>query len=623
MSVRHFLCYAIGVLFTFSVQADDEPTNEAELLARVEAILNEGGVPGMALALVEGHDVSLVTGVGLARTEPSVPMTADTLVRVGSLSKNLTTLAALRLVEEGKLDLDARIGDVAPEVALNNPWSDTHPVTLRHLLSHTAGLEGSTYHEYADSRPNVAPRDYAREFSGHVAVRWPPGQFYSYANPGHTLAAVAIEAACKCAFDDYLEQSVFEPLGMSTSTFRHDENHEQTIAYSYTEGGERISKSWLMPIRPSGSMVSTATDLSKLLLFYAAPRTGEARMVSDELLATMETDQPSLSGARGVQMSGYGLGSTSFSPGNGILLHGHLGSTEGFKTWLGYVPGAGAGYAFVINADNDRVRRRLAYVLGRYVSRRLSTASDTASDRLAVAGNPVPESALGWYAPFTHNMVLRSGLVNILGVVKMVASDDGVRLEPLLPNLSPASLQSKDGVTFYAGQHPVPVAALVEDHEGRTRFVRRSGFEPVSAARAIGRPVLLIGATVLAIVVVVTLGLRAVLARFTRVRGLTRRNVTLWLSAAAWVAILVLFVRHGLLGATDDLHAMGTVSAVSLTLLALSVLGPVMALGALLPSAAATAGWRRNLHIVIALVLASGWVLLGVNGFVPLVTFSP
>ncbi|MEM9056194.1 MAG: serine hydrolase domain-containing protein [Pseudomonadota bacterium] len=614
---------ATAALCLASVAAASEPTNLDELRQRIEELRANSTAPGVAVVVVEKHQIVLAEGFGLARVSSGEPMTGDTLLRVGSLSKNLTALAIMKLVAQGKLTLDAPFAELAPEVALDNSWNDSHPITLRHLLTHTAGLEGSTYHEYGSSEPNVAPRDYARAISPHLEVRWPPGYFYSYANAGHTLAAVALENACGCAFDDYLEREIFGPLGMAQSTFRHRDEHSAVLAAGYTRDGKQEQIDWLMPIRPSGSMVSTVRELGRLIQFYSAPRSDEG-LVPAALLDEMERRQPSVPGSLGANSSGYGHGSFAYFPARGYVMYGHSGSTQGFKTWLSYLPGEGAGFAVVANGGGNGLRSEYRTLLGRYVTRELPQ-QDLAPTIEASEQELAPLA--GWYAPFTHNMTLRAGLAGVLGALRVQYVDGGLHVEPALPfvpGLSAYSLYPTGPATFRLKNHPLSTVAFFEDIEGRPVMTRREGYRKISAVRAIVPAVALLGAFLAALLVLLYLPMRGVLKLIGKAAPTRGVTLALGTAAAAWLLLAFSFVKNGLLGHTGTMVKLGTVSPTSLWLLALSVLGPLSCLIALWQTRQ-LAGRRamRSFGVVAGVLLASGWVLLAAIGWVPFVTFRP
>src|SRR5271167_2936203 len=124
--------------------------NVNELKSAVAAILKKNNVPGAGIALVTKDHVVWTGGVGEAEVATNRDVTADTMFRVGSITKSFVALSALQLAERGKLSLDEKIADVAPEVPVVNPWEATNPVTLANLLEHTAGFDDLPFAEFYD-----------------------------------------------------------------------------------------------------------------------------------------------------------------------------------------------------------------------------------------------------------------------------------------------------------------------------------------------------------------------------------------------------------------------------------------------------------------------------------------
>lgn len=110
------------------------------LKATVDSLLKEDEIPGASIALVHKDSVIWSGGVGYANYEKKIPATADQLFRVGSVSKTFVALGVMQLVEEGKLSLDDKVQELVPEIEITNPWRETNPVRIKHLLEHTAVL---------------------------------------------------------------------------------------------------------------------------------------------------------------------------------------------------------------------------------------------------------------------------------------------------------------------------------------------------------------------------------------------------------------------------------------------------------------------------------------------------
>src|SRR5690606_7559554 len=111
------------------------------------AILEETGIPGAGIALVRSYGIEWAGGVGLADREARLPVTADTHFRAGSISKTFVAAAIVQLYLDDELSLDQPVSELAPLVGIDNPWEATDPVTVRHLLQHTAGFDDMHFNE--------------------------------------------------------------------------------------------------------------------------------------------------------------------------------------------------------------------------------------------------------------------------------------------------------------------------------------------------------------------------------------------------------------------------------------------------------------------------------------------
>src|SRR5262249_23267718 len=128
------------VLAGFAVAADQPvPKTIEELDKRLAERFAKDGIPGAAVAVVENGQIVFAKGYGVADKAKNTPVTPDTIFRAASISKSFTGIAVMTAVQDGKLALDGRVKDLAPEVKFVNPWEDTDPLRLVHLVEHTTG----------------------------------------------------------------------------------------------------------------------------------------------------------------------------------------------------------------------------------------------------------------------------------------------------------------------------------------------------------------------------------------------------------------------------------------------------------------------------------------------------
>ena len=168
-----------------------------QLIGNLETVRAEQAVAGFGLA-VWSAELGLQSGTGgIADRESGRPVTADTLFRIGSITKTFNALAIMLLDEEGRLDLQAPLCEIVPDVPLDNPWAGAYPVRVAHLLEHSSGLLDMTREEFAQNEPfptlaaALAWRPQAR------AVQWPPGLHHVYSNANAGLVGLVIERVSK------------------------------------------------------------------------------------------------------------------------------------------------------------------------------------------------------------------------------------------------------------------------------------------------------------------------------------------------------------------------------------------------------------------------------------------
>ncbi|MGJ3231081.1 MAG: serine hydrolase domain-containing protein [Oceanicaulis sp.] len=596
----------------------EAPQSLEALDAAIAEIVENGSVPGASIAVVEDGEIVLARGYGLAELEAGRPVTPDTLFKAGSTSKNVTSLLALILQERGVLDITDPLSELAPGIAIDNPYET--PIRLEHLLEHTAGLEGSTYAEYAFSEPGVSPSAYAEEQAPRLAVRWEPGWYWSYANSGHTLAAAAMERVTGESFDALVEEHVFLPLGMEDATFLRSEADPDRLAASYSGGVPEPQ--WDMAIRPSGSLIATPSDMARLVQLYLGR--GEidgVRLLDEASIARMEASQTSEAARHGLTAGSYGLGNFGYFEG-AHLFQGHWGSTEGFRTHMGYSRAANGGYVVMVNGgagENHRIRN----LVGAYLTR-----DRPPPEPVTLAAEPIdPASIAGWYAPFSEDMKMRAWLWRLFGAVKVSPAEEGaIRIASVLPHIAAETARPAGGAAFREGDLAVPTIIFFEGADGEPVMVRGQAFGKVGAVTAVGGFWLFALALVCAALAAAHTLIWAPMAVLGRGPGPVGLQVRagLAIAGASLLGVMILFAQLGLLGGWGALTQLGTVSPLSIALLVLSLAGPVALVWAIGRATGLQA--RRSNYRFVALALGApilaGWIMLAVNGWVPLVTFA-
>jgi len=269
----------------------------ARVDALVDAAMRSYSIPGLSIAVVNGGELAWANGYGMADLENFVPARPVTAYRLASVSKPITAVAVMQLVEKGALDLDGPIRRYVPEFP-EKPW----PVTVRELLCHQGGVRNWSEDEFISTRHYATLADSIGLFRDDPLVHQ-PGTRATYSSFGYTLLGRAVETASGSGFIEYLRLNVFEPAGMEWT--RADDVQaiipNRARGYRLTGGGALLNS----PLSdtsnrvPGGGLVGTAEDVAH---FASALMAGH--LVKPETLRLMWTPQQT----RDHHQTGFGLG---------------------------------------------------------------------------------------------------------------------------------------------------------------------------------------------------------------------------------------------------------------------------------------------------------------------------
>lgn len=328
------------------------------LLQAIESKRIELDIPAIGLTLVNKNKTLFSGSFGIADRTSARKVDGNTVFRIGSITKSFTALAILLLVDDGKLNLDDRLIDIAPELKINNKWQDTHPILISHLLEHTAGLNDLSGEEFNLNESLTLNEALERNVDSRV-IQWPPGMHHSYTNIGAGLLAYVIEKRSGMSYEDFVQDRIFNPLKMSSASFYPDEMTLKHLATGYDTDGVSPIPYWQMSFRAFGAINIKPTDMTPLLQLMLNKGTYKnKRIVSVSLLNNMHTPTTTLAAKSGLEF-GYGAGSYTFFH-NGHVFYGHGGDGDGYLARYGVNPASGMAYFVVINVfrDSDLVEVR-------------------------------------------------------------------------------------------------------------------------------------------------------------------------------------------------------------------------------------------------------------------------
>ena len=285
--------------------------------------------PGCAAAVSLNGDVVFEKAFGLADLEHNVPNTAQTIFESGSVAKQFTAAALVLLQQDGKLSIDHSVKKYIPELPDYGA-----PLTIRHLLNHTAGLRdwGTVISLTGAGRGDrVMSQDLALDVITHQrALDFKPGAEYSYSNSGYNLAAIIVERVSKQKFPAFVEERLFKPLGMKNSSWRDDYQRivpGRAQAYSRQGNGPWRLNMPFMNVYGNGGMLTTVGDWMKWNTMLDSQALG-APLVSALETQGVLNDGRKIAYALGLEVATY----------KGMKDVSHGGATAGYQTFLARYP---------------------------------------------------------------------------------------------------------------------------------------------------------------------------------------------------------------------------------------------------------------------------------------------
>ncbi len=353
---RPLLALALATFFLppppLAAEALVPPAREYEAAAKaldafIRAEVEAKGLPALSIALVDDQKVVWAKGYGYADAEKKAPATADTVYRVGSVSKLFTDLAIMQLVERGALDLDDPVSKYLRDFKPGNPFDKA--ITLRQLMTHRSGLvrESPVGHYFDPTGPTLAR---SVESLNRTELVYEPGKRIKYSNAGVAVAGFVLEVTQKERFGRYLGRNLLASLNMKSSSFEPDPLISKNLAkagmWTY-HGRDFPAPTFDLGTAPAGNLYSTVNDLSRFLsCLFADGRGPDGAIVKGATLKQMYVPQFAKKGAK----EGFGLG-FMVSELEGRRRVGHGGAVYGFATDLSALPDDKLGVVVIASLD--------------------------------------------------------------------------------------------------------------------------------------------------------------------------------------------------------------------------------------------------------------------------------
>ncbi len=400
----------VGATPQASLQNVSEITSRLSEAVRYEVEQKE--LPAFSMAIVAGDQVLWSAGYGFEDADKKVPATAETVYRVGSISKLLTDISVMKLVEAGKLDLDEPVSTYLPDFRPDNQ-SGT-PITLRMLMTHRSGLvRESPVGNYFDPAEPTLARTVA-SLNG-TPIIYSPGTRTKYSNAAIAVVGAVLESQLDGAHADLVEREIFKPLQMKSSSFVRSEKVDPHLAtaYMWTYDGRRfVAPEFLLGTGPAGNLYSSVLDLCKFTsLIFNRGKTAQGQIIRAETLDLMTNAQVDEDGKTQRFGIGFHVGQL-----DGEKVVGHGGAVYGFSTQLEAMPERKIGVvgASALDGSNGVVERLCHYAL-----RLMMAAQD---------GRPLPDYQRTTGIDATRAWALAGTYLEVEGNRRAVVRELGSRL---------------------------------------------------------------------------------------------------------------------------------------------------------------------------------------------------
>ena len=434
------------------------------IAAFVRAEMERLDVPGVAVGLL--HDGRFhAQGFGLTSVRHPLSVTPETLFQIGSTSKTFTATVAMMLVEEGRLDLDARVRDYLPAFRLESE-EDAERLTVTHLVTHHGGWVGDYFRDTGRGADAIARIVEKMARSPQVV---PAGTAFSYNNAGFYVLGRIIELLEGQPFDEVVTSRVFAPLGMELSTYLPEDAlvHRVAVGHIRTAAGPVVATPWRMPrsIGPGGGIISNVPDQLRYAAFHlgeSVPAAAEPPL-RPETVAFMQTplaEAGSMCEQVGVSWMLDTIGETR------VVKHG--GATNGFLSSFDLLPDRGFGCTVLTNSDSGRELRQTVLE-----ALRLHFTGVGVPEVVPAASQPPLAEYAGNYASRLASLNLRVADGRL--AVHETAPDGGRAQVAFGSQPAPLTFTAPDRMAVIEGPRRGERAEFLRGADGRIAFLRWDG----------------------------------------------------------------------------------------------------------------------------------------------------
>jgi CubicO group peptidase (beta-lactamase class C family) len=399
---KHSLLLIAALVVSAPAKADERSFDKAlgafRALHRTE--IRTAGIAGSSFYVVRGGKVSVADHIGEQDAEAHVPVDSRTIYHWASITKTMTGIAIMQLRDRGLLKLDDPITRYVPELAaVHNPFGDTDSITLRQLMSHSAGFRGGTWPWRDQDWQPFEPKSWAQlaAMLPYTQVEFRPGSRFSYSNPGIVYLGQVIERLSGEDFEVYIDKNILKPLGMHESYFDRTPPHLlRHRSHSYhIRSGRWVTAPFDVDTGvtvSNGGLNAPMPDMAKYVAFLLGGPSGQAeydlvlkRSSLEEMWRPQISAGEDFTQGRMAETTHSGL-SFFIDQMKGIRFIGHNGDQNGFRAYLSLCPEQGVGTLLAFNTETRGVENKPSN--RNTAESRIALATDRLCEALVEPGRP-------------------------------------------------------------------------------------------------------------------------------------------------------------------------------------------------------------------------------------------
>ena len=574
----------------------------------IHTLLTEQKLAGAVWATVSEKGEIVTDAAGYKNTKSKVLLRPPDKVHVGSISKTILATGFLRLASLKLINLDDPVKKYLPDLPMTNRWQKTNPVTIRHLLDHTAGLtDAKLWHVFSTtSTANTPLHSFYLRNPDLLTIKARPGSIYSYSNMGYTLLGMVIEQITQTRYEQYLDDQLLKPLGMLNSTFKFvtqsGNQADSNLAAGHLDDGQPV---FAMPtyLRPAGQFTTTAADMGIFLRFMmSGGELNGSQFINTEYLRSVGQQRQTDAFKQGVPF-GDAMGAYARDR-YGVVGLAKNGNIVGFSSMIYMFPDQQKAFFIAHNMDSETADYD---VFNRALAQQLELPTTPFRTEPVPTDNQLQHWG-GYYIPIITK-VEPFGLLDMLfSHSKVTIEKNGALLEPM---------QGKTKRLQYEGNYLFSMADRINiSHSfyqnGEGEFCITEGTRTIRKTN---------GLVLLTIAASMLLGMLAIAYAFvTGIVGFIRFRTTYWRHPGFWTFLPILTTIVAIiLIANQPFLRLGDKTIGSITLAVGTSLMPLLSLLSLILMIRQKPGFLYRVSFWATLFILQFSLLLMANNLIPLI----